>query len=419
MKNADFFRKRYPIFAYRKYNFLLKNNDLEAVFDFEIKPDFCFQPKIIIKNIPRARLKTVGRSKINNFVFHLGLIEMLSYWKATCSPQILIEAGYLKKEQISWWRDLIMRGMGQFFYENNIDFRDPDFLKIKTSSKIKNSSGRVEIRFSDRWLVAVGGGRDCIVTLEKLRKQKKEVGCFMVNPKKAALAVYKVFDGESAEPIVVERKTDPKLLELNKKGFLNGHTPFTALLSFLSIFCAVLFDYKNIAFSNEKSANEGNLKYLGKIINHQYSKSSDFEKKFRDYVQKYLARNINYLSFLRPYTDLEISKMFIKYPRYFSVFSSCNLAQKSEERWCRSCSKCLFVYATLYPFLEKGQLIKIFGEDLFQKRGLLKTMRSLTGQGAHKPFECVGTLKESKMAFQLSLKKAKQLKKIPYLLRKI
>jgi len=43
----------------------------------------------------------------------------------------------------------------------------------------------------------------------------------------------------------------------------------------------------------------------------------------------------------------------------------------------------------------------------------------LIGQGRHKPFECVGTYQESRIAFKLSLKKAKKLGKIPYLLTKI
>ena len=44
-------------------------------------------------------------------------------------------------------------------------------------------------------------------------------------------------------------------------------------------------------------------------------------------------------------------------------------------------------------------------------------MKALIGQGKAKPFECVGTYKESRLAFKLSKKKAKREKKIPYLLR--
>jgi len=46
-------------------------------------------------------------------------------------------------------------------------------------------------------------------------------------------------------------------------------------------------------------------------------------------------------------------------------------------------------------------------------------MKNLIGWGRVKPFECVGTRKESQIAFRLSIKKAKKKGKIPWLLTKI
>src|SRR4030042_603954 len=152
------------------------------------------------------------------------------------------------------------------------------------------------------------------------------------------------------------------------------------------------------------------------MINHQWAKSSEFERMFKQYCKKYLARNINYSSFLRKYTELQISKILIKYPKYFPVFSSCNSSMKigaKQVRWCGNCPKCLFVYLTLYPFLNKKQLLLIFGRDLFQNKKLLPIMKALMGQGRTKPFECVGTRKESLDALKLSLEKAGE-NKVPY-----
>lgn len=410
----NYSRKKYPKFIYEKYSYKISGGNIEIFFDFSINPGIKFRPKIIIENINRKRLSKVGDRVLDNFVFHLGLMEIPSYWKTTCSPEIEISAGDLNQEQIKWWKDLILKGMGQFFYENKIDWRKPDFLKITAEG---NMSKILPGTLKNRYLVPVGGGRDAIVTLELLRKKNKKLSAFLVNPTKATKEVLKV--ARIKDPIVIKRVIDPTLLELNKKGYLNGHTPFTALLSFLAVTCGVLFDYKNIAFSLEKSANEGNVKYLGRMINHQWAKSSEFEKKFKNYYRKYLVKDINYFSPLRPYTELEISKMFLKYPQYFSVFSSCNVGQKTGKKWCGNCPKCLFVYATFYPFLEKKELLKIFGRDVFQNKKLLPAMKGLLGQGRPKPFECVGTKKESKLAFSLSLKKAEKSGKIPYLLTKI
>lgn len=401
-----FLRKKHPQFIYQKYRYQLRGGNLKISFVFKLEPDIYFKPEITIKNVP-------GGSIPENLVFHLGLMEILSYWKAACSPQIIIEPGSLTRKQIEWWKDLILKGMGQFFYENKIDWRKKNFLKMV--SKNATLQYPTDSKLRNRYLVPVGGGKDSIVTLEKLKKEKKEINALVLNPTEAAKKVLKV--AGIKKPIIVERKIDPTLLKLNQKGYLNGHTPFTALLSFLAVFCGVLFGYKNIAFSNEKSANEGNFRYLGKIINHQYSKSSEFERKFKNYCQKYLIKNLNYFSFLRKYTELEISKMFSKYPKYFPVFSSCNVAGKIGKRWCKNCPKCLFVYATLYPFLSKKEILKIFSQDLFEKKSLLPAMKGLIGK-ERKPFECVGTYQESQLAFKLSLKKARESGKIPYLLTK-
>ena len=408
-------KKKYPRFVFEDCSYKISGKNLEVFFDFEIEPKIRFSPKVIVENIDKSRLAKVGDRTLNNLVFQLGLMEILSYWKATCSPEIIIKPGSLNREQIRWWKELIINGMGQFFYENRIDWRSKNFLTIKCKNKNKYKSFNGKLK--KRYLVPFAGGRDSIVTLESLKK-KGETALFLVSPNKQIKKVVKASGVK--KQIIVKRIIDKRLLELNKKGFLNGHTPFTALLSFLSVFCAVLFDYKNIVFSNEKSADEGNVKYLGKTINHQWAKSSKFEKMFKNYCKKYLAKNVNYFSFLRKCTELEISKMFIKYPQYFSSFSSCNASMRigaKQVRWCGNCPKCLFVYLTLYPFLEKKELMKIFGKDFFENEKLLPLMKALIGQGRPKPFECVGTKKESRLAFRLSFKRAEKEGKIPYLLR--
>jgi len=425
--DTTFLRKKYPKFIYNSFNYKMIKNDLKIVFSFIIEPNINFKPEIIIKNVDKKKLAQMGDRVLNNLVFHLGLIEIPSYWKATCSPEIIIKAGSLDKKQINWWKNLIINGMGQFFYENKIDWRPKNFLTIKSKDEKKHKIFNKKLK--NRYLVPFAGGRDSIVTLESLKKQKKEIALFMVNPTERILKTVKV--SGIKKQIIVKRIIDKKLLELNKKGYLNGHTPFTALLSFLSVLCAILFDYKNIVFSNEKSADEGNLKYLGKIINHQWAKSSQFERMFKKYCKKYLVKNVNYFSFLRKYGELEISKIIIKYPKYFPVFSSCNASMRigaKQIRWCGNCPKCLFVYATLYPFLNKKDLLKIFGKDIFDpstssgQEKLLPIMKSLMGQEKPKPFECVGTKKEGQLAFKLCLEKAlrqTQDKPIPYLLTKI
>ena len=422
MKKNSLLRKKYPRFVYAGYRYNTIGKNLKISFNFFIEPDIRFSPSVIIKNITRSRLNNLDKKILDNLVFHLGLMEIPSYWKVTCSPEIEIRAGELNKEQIRWWKDLMMNGMGQFFYENKIDWRKPNFLKITSERGKSDEMSCYREELKEKVLIPIGGGKDSIVTLEILKKAKKEINCFSLNPIPAAKKIMKI--GKCKGAIIVKREIDKKLLELNRKGFLNGHTPFSAYLAFLSILLAVIFDYKYLAFSNERSSNEGNLKYLGKTINHQYSKSFEFEKKFREYSKKYLAKEAEYFSFLRPLYEIQIAKLFSRCQKYFPVFISCNEAfktysgqRKPETKWCHNCSKCLFVYACLYPFLNKFRLNKIFKEDLFKKIGLTSLMEMLAGERKFKPLECVGTKKESLVAFYLSLKKADRISGTPFLLR--
>jgi hypothetical protein len=410
MKNINSLRKQYPRFFYKGYSFAYQNGDLKISFDFEIPPDIFFHPQTVIKNAPRKR-------GLENLIFNIGMMEIPSYWKATCSPEIVVAAGFLNKEQIAWWHDLILKGMGEFFYKNKIDFTKKNFLKITslTTSLTKSSFPHLDLvkdKLQVRTLVPVGGGKDAVVTLELLKKAGMPLRPFLLNPKieqKRILGLAKV-----EKPIIVERVIDRKLLELNRNGYPNGHTPFSAYLAFLTTLCAALFEYKYIAFSNERSSNEGNVKYLGRMINHQYSKSFEFEKKFRQYSKKYLAKNIEYFSFLRPLYELQIARIFARYPKYFPAFLSCNEAHKTTSgtrkptgKWCGKCSKCLFVWIALYPFVAEKQLLKIFKKNLFKDKSLIPLIEQLIGKRGFKPFECVGTTKESKVALALSQGKKK------------
>jgi len=412
-------RKKYPKFIYRSFSYKISKNNLEIFFDFELCPGIFFKPKIKIKNADVKKIKRAGESALNNFAFSLGLIEMISYWKAACPPEIEIKAGSLNTGQIKWWKGLIREGMGQFFYENKINFKKPGFLKIKSTGPKWQGAGNLKLK--NEYLVPIGGGKDSAVTLERLKKKGKKVHCFSLNPTIAAQNIIKI--GKCKKPIIAERKMDKKLLELNRKGFLNGHTPFSALLAFLCSLTAAVSGIKYIALSNERSSNEGNVRYLGKIINHQYSKSSDFEKKFRRYSKKYLAKDIEYFSYLRPFWEIQIARLFSNIPKYFPVFLSCNEAYKTDsgrkkptKKWCGKCPKCLFVFLCLYPFVCEKELIKIFGKNLFKDRRLLPIMQELAGERKFKPFECVGTKKESLIGLYLSWKKEKDKKKPPFLL---
>ncbi|MBI3385100.1 hypothetical protein HY030_02830 [Candidatus Gottesmanbacteria bacterium] len=416
-------RQKYPVFSYESYNWQIQGNDV--VIDWLMGNDkYQFHPQLRLLGAS-SKIKNIPKAIIDNFIFHLGLVEIFSYWKAFCSPKIIVNTGYLDTYQLAWWQDLLLNGMGQYFYENGIDFREKNFVALTSvprrvlpalvlpgvffekSQKKLGQGSRRHPSWYKKTLIPVGGGKDSAVTLELLsnrfwvsQNDVKKTAAFVLNAQKNPAAIEIIRLSGIDQGYQVERRIDPLLLQLNKEGFLNGHTPFTAYLSFLGVFLAYLFGFDEVVFANERSANEGNVEYEGYEINHQYSKTLAFENKFRDYNKRYLSR-VNYFSFLRPLYELQIMKIFSGLEKYFHVFLSCN----SGQNWCGKCPKCLASFIGLYPFVEEKKLIAIFGKNLFSEENLLPIAFEMLGLGKKKPFECVGTVEETKIACYLSFKK--------------
>ena len=391
---------KYDIFIYDSFN-------IEDIGD-KYKISF----KFIVPNLTEYNpYIEVDKFDINSFskylVFHIGLIELISYWKCTCSKNVIIKAGYINEEQINWFKKIYYYGLGELFYTNGINVDIDSFMNIKCDCN------KEDIEYPNYHgtgnLIPVGGGKDSNVSLEILKGLNNNA--FIINPKEVTLKCAQL--GGYEQPITVKRVLDKNMIDLNNKGFINGHTPFSSLVSFVSYLSAYTHNMKYIVLSNENSANESNVH--GTKINHQYSKTYEYENDFNEYTKKYFKIDIHYFSLLRPLSEYQIGMLFSHYEKYHNVFKSCNVGSKTEPwKWCCNCPKCLFVYTILSPFLYKDKLINIFGEDMFENKELLNTFIELIGYGNNKPFECVGTYSEVRYAVSRLITELDQL---PYLLQ--
>ncbi len=397
-------RNKYDTFIYDSYEIEELENTTKITYNFIVPSLTQYKPTLEVK-----KFKIDSFTK--NLIFHIGLVELVSYWKATCSKNVIIKAGYINKEQIEFFKKLYFYGLGELFYTNGITPNYDDFINIKCELKEQN----IEIPkyVGNGNLIPIGGGKDSNVTLEIMKSDFEDNLCFIINPKQVTLSCAQTAGYSNEKIVTVKRTIDKNLIELNKQGFINGHTPFSALVAFLSYFNAYITGKKYILLSNESSANESNVD--GTKINHQYSKTYEFECDFNEYTKKYFKIDIKYFSLLRPLSEYQIAMLFSNYEKYHEIFKSCNVGSKKEPwHWCCSCPKCLFVYIILSPFLYKEKLIRIFGEDLFEKEDLLDIFIELTGYGKTKPFECVGTYEEVRYAITKTISK---LDKQPYLLK--
>ena len=412
--NFNDLRKEYKYFYYNKFEITENESEIVLKFDFEIPNLAHFNPttSILKKNF---KFKDINSVYAKNMVFNIGMIELISYWKCACPENVIIKCGKLNSDQIDFWKKLYFNGLGELFYRNKIKTDINSFMNIQSTGDIDFHYEKIDDE-SFGYIVPIGGGKDSVVTLETLPLDRNSDLCLIINPKPVTLKCASLAGFDDNHIIEIKRVIDKNLIDLNSKGFINGHTPFSAMLAFTSYFVAYLLGKKYVSLSNENSANESNVK--GENINHQYSKSFEFECDFENYSDKYLKAPVKYFSFLRPLNELQIAKLFSKHEKYHHVFKSCNVGSKGENWiWCCNCAKCLFAFTILSPFLYKEKLVSIFGEDLFDKKSLLEIFIELTGNGEYKPFDCVGTYEEVNYALTFVIKKLEsENKELPYLL---
>ena len=332
------------------------------------------------------------------------LICGVSYYKAGLAKKIKFKNKQPSRTVCQFIEKTWFHGLAEMAYENDISLKNHINLVGNNPEKLNAPTPSI-LKLRDKALVPLGGGKDSLVTIEELKQQGKDMSLFMVGNSALIKDVASYID---LPLIQVTRKIDDKLIQYNNTGAFNGHVPITAINSSIAVLSALLFDYDSVVFSNERSADSANtINADGDTVNHQYSKSHEFEKDFCKILATEISPELKYSSLQRPYSELAILKKFADYPQYFSIFSSCNRnfhidGSKNEQgRWCGDCPKCRFVFLGLAPFIKKQQLLDIFHKNMLNDINQQQGFAELLGIKGFKPFECVGELQESQLAFNL------------------
>ena len=366
--------------------------------------EFSFVETLQFANLPTQPVNPLTRELINHLYFNLHLILGISYFKLFLPKQIVIKSGKLTKEQSNFWNTVYKKGLGEFFYRNQIDFRGLiDFPHTNDNSLTRELVN--SLTPNPRVLLGLGGGKDSLVAADLLKENKIPTTGFIIETASQSKLVENQIKALGLKTIVVKRVLDPQLVK-GVPGAYQGHVPFSAITAFIGILTAALYDFKYVAVGNERSADEGNVEYLGEKINHQWSKSSEFEKLFREYLRENISENLYYFSITRPFSELKIAELLSKKPVYFKLFSSCNrnftiAVNKANFSWCGTCPKCAFTFLLLAAFLPKKKVIDIVVNDLLNDPSLIDLYKEMLGEKDTKPFECVGTYDEVKAAFYL------------------
>jgi len=333
----------------------------------------------------------------------LHLVAGVSYYKAGIPAELRVETGALAADTAEFLHELYFHGLAEFAYQNKLDLTER--LRFSTLVRHSREGGDDEkkapaLNLPRRTLLPIGGGKDSLVSVEMCKSIDEPATAVWIGDSALIAACAE----RSGLPLLnIKRQIAPALFEYNRQGAWNGHVPVTAINSAILVCAAILYGYDAIAFSNERSASSATLEYLGRQINHQWSKSLDFERLLRAQVHAHVAADLDYFSLLRPWSELAVAREFAKHPQYDAVFSSCNrnfriLGEHPSDRWCGQCPKCHFVFLALAPFVAKPRLLRIFGRNLLDDAALAPGFDALLEYRDHKPFECVGEGGESRAA---------------------
>ncbi len=341
----------------------------------------------------------------------LALVCAPSYFKTSIAPTIRVDFALAPAFRTLLER-LLTDGLGEFAFVNSLDMRSAPLIvdsDRQSVSVLASDEVSVPVGDANRVLLPIGGGKDSLVSYQVLVRAGFDVVPFAVN---ASAPITRCTD-MMREVLVSPRRTiDPLLLRLNAQasrdpsiGALNGHVPVTAINSVVAAITAAAAGIGWVAFSNERSASFGNVEYLGKTINHQWSKSVEAEYLIRSALGG-ISGAPTVFSLLRPYSEFVIARAFARDAVWLDVFTSCNRAfvrdpNRRVQRWCCECPKCRFVFLLLAPFVGRRRVVEIFGYDLLADPTHVDGFLELLGVGKIKPFECVGEPDECRDALSL------------------
>jgi UDP-N-acetyl-alpha-D-muramoyl-L-alanyl-L-glutamate epimerase len=324
----------------------------------------------------------------------LTLLAASTSYVKTCLPRD-VYLGQAPAPAVAMVEALLTDGLAELAFDHDLDLRDAFTLHHLPVPAVATSGPA-----PDGVLVPVGGGKDSAVTAQVAAARDPDTATIAINPRRSMQATA---DAVGLPLRTVRRALDPQLFALNDAGAINGHVPITAIVASICAVAAAVEGRGLVLLSNEGSADEPTRRLADRDVNHQFSKSSTFERLHVAAADALTGGAVAAISFLRPASELLIARAFARTPELLAAVNSCNRAYSlTDERveWCGDCPKCRFVQLTLAPFLPREQLVGRLGFDALDDPDQLPGVRALVDPDA-KPFECVGTIDEAQLALDL------------------
>ena len=391
---TTFDRDAIGVFRFVRCRFSADTGVAELAYAFDHGPELV--ETVTVPGAPFA-LEPARVAAVERALRLLHLIAGVSYYKAAVPGEIRIDSYTIDADTAALLEQVYLNGLGEFAYRNGLDLRGR--IRFPFDPALATAAAPA-LGLGERALVAIGGGKDSLVSIEALRALGVEQAVTWIGNSQL---IRTCAERTGLATLNIGRALAPALFEINRQGAYNGHIPVTAVNSAILVLAAVLTGAGQVVFSNERSASYGSLIPGAGEVNHQWSKGWAFERAFGEQVERAVAADLRYYSLLRPLSELAVARQFAKSHHYDEHFSSCNrnfhiLGEKPAQRWCGLCPKCHFVFLALAPFMSKARLVRIFGRNLLDEEGQAAGFDALLEYQDHKPFECVGEGRESRAA---------------------
>ena len=389
---AAFDKHQVACFRFVRCEFAADTGVAQLVYAFDNGPELV--ETVTIPGAPFV-LEGARAEAVQRALRLLHLIAGVSYYKAGVPEQVRIDSYTVDAETAALVETVYLNGLGEFAYRNGLNLRGRFRLPVEGEALAAPAVG-----LREHALVAIGGGKDSLVSIEALRT----LGIAETVTWIGGSQLIRACAERTGLPMLnIGRTLAPELFELNRQGAWNGHIPVTAVNSAIMVMAALLQGVDQVVFSNERSASYGSQIPGTGEVNHQWSKGWAFEQAFGEHLQRHVAADLQYYSLLRPLSELAVARQFAKTDFYDAHFSSCNrnfhiLGERPVNRWCGVCPKCHFVFLALAPFMPKTRLVRIFGRNLLDDLEQAGGFDALLEFQDHKPFECVGEGRESRAA---------------------
>lgn len=275
----------------------------------------------------------------------------------------------------------------------------------------KNTSRAV---LSPKALLGIGGGKDSIVAGELLKSLDIPVAGYVLATGSATGQTLEVAKKMKIGMHIIERTIDSSLMLLQERpDAYKGHIPVSALFAIAGCLQAVAERSCYVVVANESSASIPRAQWANEDVNHQWSKSMDFEKMMQGYIKDYISSQMVYFSAIRPLSSIAVAKIFCRYPDYHEVFTSDNYAFRVDksarpaERWSLESPKSLSSFILMSAWLKEEQLLTMFGRNFLNEPSLEPLFLRLMGLEGELPLDCVGTPEELRASLSQTYQQGK------------